>query len=232
MKEYYPSADRPKAQVSTSIVQELKSKFEAEQRGPQHPQNGQERADLKNQRQIPGVQKTVAAPRVQYIDKVLDIPVDVQRQVSAVHAAQQGTQHENKKTKTLFVNIASGDEAEDESEKEPVVARCLVQGGESMLMDQTDAQGPEHEMVQVMHAEWVPELRDVKNERADACPRQEFWCRRERSAETKAEIATRKLNRMEKERDQESEADCEATLEEALADQSKVVKVIVDKWFR
>ena len=36
---------------------------------------------------------------------------------------------------------------------------------------------------------------------------------------------------MEKERDQESEAECEATLEEALADHSKVVKVIVDKWF-
>ena len=36
---------------------------------------------------------------------------------------------------------------------------------------------------------------------------------------------------MEKERDEESEAECEATLEEALTNQSKVVKVIVDKWF-
>ena len=54
---------------------------------------------------------------------------------------------------------------------------------------------------------------------------------RERCAETKAEIATRRLTRMEKERDEESEAECEATLEEAVTNQSKVVKVIVDKWF-
>ena len=53
--------------------------------------------------------------------------------------------------------------------------------------------------------------------------------RKERSAEAKAEIAARRLNRMERERDQESEAECEGTLEEALADHSKVVKVI--KWF-
>ena len=38
-------------------------------------------------------------------------------------------------------------------------------------------------------------------------------------------------DRMEQERDQESEGECEATLEEALTNQSKVVKVIVDKWF-
>ena len=36
---------------------------------------------------------------------------------------------------------------------------------------------------------------------------------------------------MERERDQESEAEREATLEEALTNQSKVVKVIIDKWF-
>ena len=55
--------------------------------------------------------------------------------------------------------------------------------------------------------------------------------RKERCAETKAEIAARKLDRVEPERDQESEPECEATLEEALTNQSKVVKVIVDKWF-
>ena len=44
-------------------------------------------------------------------------------------------------------------------------------------------------------------------------------------------IPARRLNRMERERDQESEAECEATLEEAPADHSKVVKVTVDKCF-
>ena len=117
MKEHSRSADRPKAQVSTSIVQRLKSKFEAKQKGSQVPT-------------VQRVQKTVEVPRVQYIDKVVDIPVE---------AARQDTQHENKKRKTFFVNIASGDEAEDGTENESAMTRCLVQGEESMLMDETDA---------------------------------------------------------------------------------------------
>ena len=52
------SADRPKAQMSTSIVQELKSKFEAKQKGSQVPT-------------VQRVQKTVEVARVQYIDKVV-----------------------------------------------------------------------------------------------------------------------------------------------------------------
>ena len=36
---------------------------------------------------------------------------------------------------------------------------------------------------------------------------------------------------MEGERDEENEAECEAILEEALTNQSKVAKAIVDKWF-
>ena len=70
-----------------------------------------------------------------------------------VEAARQDTQHENKKRKTLFVSIASGDDAEDGTENESAMTRCLVQGEESMLMDETDTQGPEHELAQVMHAE-------------------------------------------------------------------------------
>ena len=72
------------------------------------------------------MQKTVEVPRVQYIDKVVDFFVE---------AARQDTQHENKKRKTLFVNVASGGEAEDGSENESALTRCLVQGGEYMLMD-------------------------------------------------------------------------------------------------
>ena len=49
--------------------------------------------------------------------------------------------------KTLFMNIASDDEAEDGPEKEQEMARSLVQGEESMLMDETDARSPGREMV-------------------------------------------------------------------------------------
>ena len=33
-----------------------------------------------------------------------------------------------------------------------------------MVMAETDVQSPEQEIVQAIHAEWVQELRDVKNE--------------------------------------------------------------------
>ena len=103
------SAKDPQTQ---SIVKELKSKFEVghtnkvharnqpdknrwrkkqEFEATQYPQDVQERADLTNQRQVPAirsVQKTVEVPRVQYIDKVADIPVDMQRQLSTTQAAQ------------------------------------------------------------------------------------------------------------------------------------------------
>ena len=74
------------------------------------------------------------------------------------------------------------------------------------------------------------EMRSVQNELLQVRELVGVLVRRE-CAETKAEIASRRLDRMEQERDQESEAECEATLEEALTNQSKVVKVIVDKWF-
>ena len=280
----------------------------------QYPQNAQERADLTNQRQVPAirsVQKTVEVPRVQYIDKVADIPVDVQRRGSIIQAAQHDLQHidedvhvpaliqsevptipdtddlcsnetededrlehENKKRripmpadavseiranesdfnrfddlvlpKTLFVSIASGDEAEDEPEKQQEMTLSLVQGGESMLVDETDAESPGRQMVQVVHAEWAQELRevqkkfadevasemtDVKNELAHVREMLEVLVRRERSAETKAEIAARRLDRMEREQHEADDAEHEANLQEALANQSKAVKVLVDKWF-
>ena len=75
------------------------------------------------------------------------------------------------------------------------------------------------------------ETRHVKSELRHVRELVGVLVRRERCAETTAEIATRRLTRMEQERDEESEAECEATLEEALTNQSKVVKVIVDKWF-
>ena len=80
-------------------------------------------------------------------------------------------------------------------------------------------------------APMVSEIRDLKSNLVHIRELLGVLFRKGRSAEAKAEIAARRLDRMERERDQESEAECEATLEEALADHSKVVKVIVDKWF-
>ena len=61
----------------------------------QYPQDAQERTDLTLRRRVPSiqsVQKTVEVPKVQYIDKEADIPVDVQRQTSTIEASQRDMQ--------------------------------------------------------------------------------------------------------------------------------------------
>ena len=223
---------------------------------------------------------------MQYIDKVADIPVDMQRQVSITQAAQDieevedvpaltqsevpnisdddedWLEQESKKRKlpmpadavsesradesdfdrfddlvlpsperkTVFISIASGDEAEDGSDNEQEITRSLVQGGESMLVDETDAQAPERELVQAVH-DVASDMSDVKNELAHVREMVGVLVRRERSAEHKAEAATRRLDRMEREQTEADDAEHEANLQEALANQSKAVKVLVDKWF-
>ena len=252
-----------------SIVKELRSKFEVGHTS-------------EVPRQLRSVQKTVEVPRVQYIDKVADIPVDMQRQVSTTQAAQDieevedvpaltqsevpnitdddedWLEQESKKRKlpmpadavsesradesdfdrfddlvlpsperkTVFISIASGDEAEDEPEKQQEMTRCLVQGGESMLVDETDAQAPERELVQAVH-DVASDMSDVKNELAHVREMVGVLVRRERSAEHKAEAATRRLDRMEREQTEADDAEHEANLQEALANQSKAVKVLV-----
>ena len=214
------------AMRNTSIVKEMRSKFEVgHTKVTEENVHGRNRSDkdrrIKRQGfeatrhppAIRSVQKTVEVPRVQYIDKVADIPVDMQGQVFTIQAAQdidevEGVpaltqsevpnipdddedwlEQESKKRKlpmpadavsenradesdfdrfgdlvlpsrggrTLFVNIASGDEAEDEPEKQQEMTLSLVQGGESMLVDETDARSPGREMVQAIYAEWSQE---------------------------------------------------------------------------
>ena len=149
-------------------------------------------------------------------------------------------------SKTLFVSIASGDEAEDEPQKQQETTSSLVQGGESMRVDETDVESPGCQMVQVVHAEWAQELReerrkftgdmtsdmtDLKKDLAHVRELVGVLVRRERSAENKAEVAARRLDRMEREQTEADDVEHEANLQEALANQSKAVKVVVDKWF-
>ena len=59
----------------------------------------------------------------------------------------------------------------------------------------------------------------------------EFLVSRERKVDVKTEVAVKNLQRLEKERDEQDDKDREASLKEALADKTKVVKLVVDKWF-
>ena len=59
----------------------------------------------------------------------------------------------------------------------------------------------------------------------------QFLVRRERRVDLKTEVAAKKLQRLEREREEEDDKERESSLKEALADKTKVVKLVVDKWF-
>ena len=59
----------------------------------------------------------------------------------------------------------------------------------------------------------------------------EFLVRWERKLDVKADVAVRRLERLEKEHSQLEDEEREASLPDALADRTKVVKLVVDKWF-
>ena len=59
----------------------------------------------------------------------------------------------------------------------------------------------------------------------------EFLVRRERKLDAKTDIAVRRLEHLEKEQDEQDDHVREASMTEALADKTKVVKLVVDKWF-
>ena len=54
--------------------------------------------------------------------------------------------------------------------------------------------------------------------------------RHERNVAMKTEVASRRLERMEKEKDNEADTENEANLEQAVEDKSKFAKLVVDKW--
>ena len=74
-------------------------------------------------------------------------------------------------------------------------------------------------------------MRDVNTELLQVRELVGVLVRRERCAEVKTEVAARRLDRMEREKDEADDAEHEANLQEALSNQSKAVKVLVDKWF-
>ena len=75
------------------------------------------------------------------------------------------------------------------------------------------------------------ERRDVKSELLHVRELLGVLVGRESCAEARTEIAARRLDRMEREQDEVDDAEHEANLQEALADKTKVVMLVVDKWF-
>ena len=72
--------------------------------------------------------------------------------------------------------------------------------------------------------EWTKELIEIRQ-------MVEFLVGRETMLDMKTDVAFRRLERLAKENDQLQVEEHEASLTEALADRTKVVKLVVDKWF-
>ena len=182
---------------------------------------------------IPNVQKVVEVPQIQYIDKIVDAPV-----VARSEDVSVGTQTVSRKRK-LSMETESADGTSDEE-------HGLVQEGEcESKVDETrekHAGGEDLDLLPVapnMEAggshlqataeeerivDWTQDLREIRR-------MVEFLVRRERKLDVKADVAVRRLARLEKEHSQQEDEECEASLPDALADRTKVVKLVVDKWF-
>ena len=102
-------------------------------------------------------------------------------------------------------------------------------GASRSCADESDMQGPGHESLQVapnlgaggshpqatMDQEWAKELRDIHRGGRVSGP----------------DVAARRLERLERESSWSQDEEREASLEQALTDHTKVVKLTVDKWF-
>ena len=196
-------------------------------------------------------------PRVQFVDRVVDDPdcikkrrkaegqdqdvdVEVRRlgpSILSTLMSRFGDLVLPSSQSCLCVSIASSDGEEEELKHQPE-ATSLVQGREHRRKeDETDAQVPGSELVQVapnmgaggshpqatMDQGWDKELREIRR-------MIEFLVKRERKLDVRTDVAARRLERLERGSSQLEDEERETSLGEALADRTKVVKLTVDKW--
>ena len=165
---------------------------------------------------IPNVQKTVEVPQIQYVDKIVEAPVVVTHQPVPVDAEE-----------LLRVEDVS-------------IGRRLSPGREgfprrpSLLTGNTVSSKGER-----VGVKWTRlRERHAAGEDLDLAPERsrrmvEFLVRRERnSLDVKADVAIRRLERLERENLQLEDEVLESSLPEALADKTKVVMLLVDKLVR
>ena len=168
---------------------------------------------------IPNVQKIVEVPQIQYVDKIVDAPVAAAHQpvpvdaetLSGVEDVSVGTETVSRKRK-----LSMETESAESLDKMSDVEHGLVQGEESRLeVDETRERhaGDKGEglgLLQVapnMEAggshlqatadeeqivDWTQDLREIRQ-------MVEFLVRRERKLDVKADVAVRRLARLEKE---------------------------------
>ena len=150
---------------------------------------------------IPNVQKTVEVPQIQHVDRIVDAPV-----VARIEDVSIETQTVSRKRK-LPLETESADGTSDAA------------GEDLDLPPGVQATAEEERIV-----DWTEDLREIRR-------MVEFLVRRERKLDVKADVAVRRLARLEKEHSQLEDEEREASLPDALADRTKVAKLVVDKGF-
>ena len=164
---------------------------------------------------IQKVQKTVEVPQIHFIDKFADAPVNVQAEGKKrkLPLPAEG--------KTFFMNTASGDEAEDEGETYAHVHVSLCDGAALETRSEGEHKGSDSQAGRRHPAGNEGHVRELIG----------VLVRKGRCAETRAEIAARRLDRLEREQDEQDDKEREAYLQEALGDKTEVVKHVIDMWF-
>ena len=115
--------------------------------------------------------------------------------------------------------------------------RCEIFIGDIASIDQMEEDTCAHAVVPARSGaqreldDTKSEMECVKEELKEMKEMLEFLVRRERKVDVRTEVAVKKLQRLEKERDEENDKEREATLKEALFDKTKVVKLVVGRWF-
>ena len=74
-------------------------------------------------------------------------------------------------------------------------------------------------------------MEDVARELKEVRKLVELLVRSERRGQLKDEVAARRLERMEKEMEEDEDMEHDASLEEAVEDTDKFVSIVVDRWF-
>ena len=164
------------------------------------------------------VQQTVEVSQTQHIDKVADVPVVMPCQTLSVHRVQKTVEVPQiqfiDKLVDSHVNMRSVPEVEHVVPT-PVTEHMASAPAQSHADVSTGVKSD---------ITWTKELAEIRQ-------MVEFLVRRERKLDAKTDVAVRRLERLEKEQDEQDDHDREASMTEALTDKTKVVKLVVDKWF-
>ena len=214
-------------------------------------------------RQIPlvqKIQKMVEVPQIQFIDKVVDAPVSMQREVqvqeqsddtmaavtTGVYPNTSGAMapHRKRKGSDIFqsprLKAGMKERAQDNDHEHETLCASIASADEIAPVHFSLCDGAEfetrpkgqHEAATARQVDDILlEMKDVKSELLHVRELIGVLVRKERCAETRAEIAASRLDRLEREQDEQDDKESETNLQEALSDKTKAVKLVIDKWF-